>query len=138
MEIAERVASIAAISQSTCWYVRKPLPSPPDRSIVTGMGQDENKRDSGTLTDLTARQEREVMHRWRKQTGMDGPRRTADIETPDDPVAFKLLDAAGDAIGKGEVRQGVGILKLVAKVYRDSQEAALARQALDRLSGHSR
>jgi hypothetical protein len=31
------------------------------------------------------------------------------LERPDDPVAWKLLNAAGDALGRGNLRQGVNI-----------------------------
>ena len=54
-------------------------------------------------------------------------------ERADDAVAYKLLDAAGDAIGRGDVRKGVNILTLVTRDYRHSQEAAFARTVLDRL-----
>ena len=49
------------------------------------------------------------MHRWLKRTEMDGPRRTTDIKTPNDPVAFTLLDATDGAIGQGGLRQGMAI-----------------------------
>jgi hypothetical protein len=38
-------------------------------------------------------------------------------------VAYKLLDAAGDAMGRGDWQKGVNILRLVVKDYRHSQEA---------------
>ena len=72
--------------------------------------------DSGKLTELTAEKQREVMHRLAGAKRHDGPRSKLP-DTPDDPVAYKLLDAAGDAIGKGQLRQGIAILKLVADQF---------------------
>lgn len=59
-------------------------------------------------------------------------------ERPDDPVAYKLLDAAGDAFGQGRWQQGVNILRLVVRDYRHSQEAACARQVIDRLASEGK
>jgi hypothetical protein len=39
--------------------------------------------------------------------GMDGPRGGIP-EKPDDPVAHLLLEAAGKAIGRGQVQRGYG------------------------------
>src|SRR4051812_30806424 len=84
-------------------------------------------------------EERDILKQWRRiEDGMDGPRGGVPA-TPDDPVANLLLEAAGQAIGHGQVQKGVNILKLVVRDYRESQEAALARSALDQLAKeHSR
>lgn len=84
----------------------------------------------------------EVMRLWqRAESGMDGERAGLP-DKPDDPVAYKLLDAAGDAMGRGDWQRGVNILRLVVKDYRQSQEAACARTVIDRLAeqagGHDR
>ncbi len=64
---------------------------------------------------------------------MDGERGQLP-ETPDDPVAYKLLDAAGVALDRGEWREGMQILRLIVKAFRHTQEAACARTVIDRLS----
>jgi hypothetical protein len=53
---------------------------------------------------------------------------------PDDAVAYKLLDAAGDAMERGDWQRGVNILRLVVRDYRQSQEAACAHTVIDRLA----
>jgi hypothetical protein len=91
------------------------------------------------LTRPTAAEEQKVLSLWRiADNGMDGPRSTTVPERPDDPVAYKLLDAAGDAWERGDRQRSVNILKLVVRDYRQSQEAALARAAIDNLSRRSR
>ena len=73
------------------------------------------------------------MEQWRSvESGMAGER-ISHLEKPDDPVAHKLVDAAGEAIAQGRVQAGVHILQLVVKDYPLSQEAALSRQALDQI-----
>lgn len=90
--------------------------------------------DNGTLSTPGEAEGREGLRLWQRHvSGMDGPRGGVP-ERPDDPVAYKLVDAAGDAIGRGNWQQGVNILRLVVKDYRQSQEAALARRVIDRLS----
>lgn len=89
------------------------------------------------LEKISARKQREVLKRWAASDGMDGPRGGVP-ETPDDPVAHLLVEAAGQAIARGQARQGVAILKLVVSEYRESQEAALARAALDHLPQRGR
>ncbi len=101
-----------------------------------------NGRRHGTLAPLEDAEHREVMRRWqRSESSMDGERGGLP-ETPDDAVAHKLLEAAGDAMGRGDWQQGVNILKLIVRDYRQSQEAACARRVIDRLAerfgGHGR
>ncbi len=65
---------------------------------------------------------------------MDGPRGLLP-EQPDNPVAYKLLEAAGEAMERGEWKGGLTILRLVVKEYRESKEAACARgSVIDRLT----
>ncbi len=93
-----------------------------------------NGQKHGTLAQPGEAEQREAMRRWRRaESGMDGERAGLP-ETPDDPVAHKLLDAAGDAMGRGDWQQGVNILRLIVKDYRKSQEAACARRVIDRLA----
>lgn len=91
------------------------------------------------LVDIDAAEQRDVLKLWQATSnGMDGPRGSVP-EKPDDPVANLLVEAAGVAIGRGQVQRGVNILQLVVRDYRESQEAALARAALDQLAkGRSR
>ena len=100
-----------------------------------------DSRNYGTLTQPTADEQREVMRQWRRvESGMDGERGQLP-ERPDDPVAFRLLEAAGEAINRGDWQKGTNILRLVVKDYRSSQEAAFARSVIDRLAeeaAHSR
>jgi hypothetical protein len=100
------------------------------------------RRNHGTLIPLDAAEHREVMRRWQwVDSGTDGERGGLPA-TPDDLVAHKLLDAAGDAMGRGDWQKGVNILRLIVKDYRQSQEAACARRVIDRLAekagGHGR
>jgi hypothetical protein len=91
-------------------------------------------RDNGRLMPVDPAAKREVLELWKlADDGMNGPRGGVP-EKPDDPVANLLLEAAGQAIQRGQVQRGVTILKLVVKDYRQSQEAALARAALDQLA----
>ena len=93
-----------------------------------------NGQPKQALQPLAAAEEREVMRRWhRQESGMDGERGLLP-ERPDDAVAYKLLDAAGIAMQRGDWKQGVTILKLVVKEFRHSQEAACARTVIDRLT----
>jgi hypothetical protein len=99
-------------------------------------------RKPDTLARPGEAEQREVMRHWqRAESNMDGERGGLP-ETPDDPVAHKLLDAAGDAMGRGDWQQGVNILRLVVKDYRQSREAACACRVIDRLAekagGHGR
>ncbi len=95
---------------------------------------DQPKSKGVRLTPITAARQREVTQLWqRSENGMDGVR-SGLPEQPDDLVAYKLLDAAGDAITRGDWQQATNILRLVVKDYRQSQEAACARTVIDRLS----
>lgn len=86
------------------------------------------------LVGVAAAEQRDVLKLWQATSnGMDGPRGGVP-EKPDDPVANLLVEAAGVAIGRGQVQHGVTILQLVVRDYRRSQEAALARAALDQLA----
>jgi hypothetical protein len=108
-----------------------------DRPIVRRM-DDPAKTTEATLTQPTAEEQREVMRQWqRADDGMDGPRGLLP-EEPDNPVAYKLLDAAGEAMERGEWQHGITILRLVVRDYRHSQEAACARQVIDRLTSRDR
>jgi hypothetical protein len=90
---------------------------------------------SGRLIRPTAAEQRHVMDLWRlADSGMEGPRSSVVPDPPDDPVAYKLLEAADAAMERGDWRRGVNILKLVVRDYRQSREAALARQAIDELA----
>ena len=78
-------------------------------------------------------EKREVMQHWRMaESGMAGPRITK-LDEPDDLVAHRLLEAADQAMSRGDWQRGVNILRLVVRDYRQSQEAALARTVIDRL-----
>ena len=90
-------------------------------------------RDSGRLLPLGDTEHREVMRRWQGEVSGMGGARGQLPETPDDPVAHKLLDAAGEAMNRGDWRQGVEILQLVVKAFQHTQEAACARTVIDRL-----
>ena len=82
--------------------------------------------------------EREVLRSWQMMDdGLNGPRGLLP-DRSDDQVAHKLLDAAGDAMNRGDWQRGVNILKLVVRDYRHSQEAACARSAIDRLAERGR
>lgn len=95
------------------------------------------KKTEATLTQPDAAEQREVMRRWRAiDSGMDGPRGLLP-EQPDNPIAYKLLDAAAEAMERGEWQHGINILRLVVRDYRQSQEAACARQVIDRLQEHA-
>lgn len=73
------------------------------------------------------------MEQWRSvESGLTGDR-IPQLDKPDDPVAYKLVDAAGEAIAQGRLQAGINILRLVVKDYPLSQEAALSRQALDQI-----
>lgn len=97
---------------------------------------DEEPKEA-TLTQPDAAEQRDVMRRWRQmETGMDGPRGLLP-DKPDNLVAYKLLDAAGEAMERGDWQKGINILRLVVKDYRQSQEAACARQVIDRLKEHA-
>lgn len=86
-----------------------------------------------TLTHPDAAEQRGVMRMWqRAESGMDGERGQLP-EQLNDPVAYKLLEAAGDAMERGDWQRGVNILRLVVRDYRQSQEAACARTVIDRL-----
>jgi hypothetical protein len=87
---------------------------------------------NGKLLPLTAAESREVMQRFDAADAMTGPRGLLP-EQPDDAVAHTLLSAAGMAIERGDRQKGIAILKLVARDYRRSAEAACARSALDNL-----
>jgi hypothetical protein len=68
---------------------------------------DERKKTEARLTLPGDAEQREVMQLWqRAESGMDGKRGTLP-ETPDDPVAYKLLDAAGDAMTGNRRKQPV-------------------------------
>lgn len=86
-----------------------------------------------TLTEATADEQRQALGQWRRiESGIDG-RRISELAATDDPVAHKLLDAAGDAIAGARIVEGLNILRLIVRDYRQSQEAALARQAIDQI-----
>ncbi|WP_076351868.1 hypothetical protein [Paludisphaera borealis] len=90
-------------------------------------------RPGGRLETLGQAEEREVLKAWKSAgDGMDGPRSGVPA-TPDDQVAHQLVEAAGQAIERGQKQKGINILKLVVRDYRESKEAALARAALDQL-----
>lgn len=96
-----------------------------------------HRRRSGTLIPLDAAEEQEILRRWRRmECGMDGERGGLP-EQPDDPIAHRLLDIAGEAMSRGEWQKGVNILRLVVKDYRHYQEAACARRVIDRLAERS-
>lgn len=98
---------------------------------------DQSKQAEARLTTPGDAEQREVMQLWqRAESGMDGKRGVLP-ETPDDPVAYKLLDAAGNAMNRGDWQKGVNILRLVVKDYRQSEEAACARTVIDRLAGRA-
>lgn len=95
---------------------------------------EEAKPKEARLIRPDATTHREVMRTWRQiDSGMDGPRGLLP-EQPDNPVAYKLLEAAGEAMGRGEWKGGLTILRLVVKEYRESKEAACARSVIDRLT----
>jgi hypothetical protein len=97
-----------------------------------------DNESNGRLIQPTADEQREAMRQWRRlESGMDGKRGELP-EKPDDAVAYKLLDAAGDAMERGHWQQGINILRLVVKDYRQSQEAACARRVIDRLADRHR
>jgi hypothetical protein len=74
------------------------------------------------------------MRHWRMiESGVAGPRITK-LEKPDDPVAHHLIEAADQAMSRGDWQRGVNILRLVVRDYCQSQEAALARTVIDRLA----
>jgi hypothetical protein len=86
------------------------------------------------LSRSTDAEQREALRLWRlTDDGMDGPRSSVVAERPDDPVAYKLLEAADAAMSRGDWQRGLNILRLVVRDYRRSQEAALARSAIDHL-----
>jgi hypothetical protein len=98
------------------------------------MPQPPDSRNNGTLIQPHDDEQREVMTHWRRvESGMDGERGQLP-ETPDDAVAYKLLEAADDAMSRGDWQKGVNILRLIVKDYRQSQEAACARSVIDRLA----
>ena len=115
---------------------QKAFDASPYLPIVRPMNEEPKIREA-TLTIPDPAEGREVMRQWEAtESGMDGPRGLLP-DQPDNPVAYKLLDAAGEAMERGEWQHGVNILRLVVKDYRQSQEAACARQVIDRLKEHT-
>jgi hypothetical protein len=102
---------------------------------MSSMGEPSPKaRHVDRLIAVDATEQRDLLKPWQANSnGMDGPCGGVP-EKPDDQVANLLLEAAGTAIGRGQVQRGVNILQLVVRDYRESQEAALARAALDQLA----
>ena len=91
-------------------------------------------RNNGTLTQPTADEQREVIRQWRRvECSLDGERGGLP-DQPDDPVAYKLLEAADEVMQRGDWQKGVNVLRLVVKDYRHSQEAAFARSVIDRMA----
>lgn len=104
--------------------------------IVRPMDEEPKIREA-TLARPDAAEHREVMKQWEAtDSGMNGPRGLLP-DQPDNPIAYKLLDAAGEAMERGEWQLGINILRLVVRDYRQSQEAACARQVIDRLREHT-
>ena len=90
-------------------------------------------QSNGTLRTLERAERLQEVEGWQAIISqMEGPRGGMP-ERPDDPVAWKPLDAAGDAIGRRDWQRGVNILRLVIRDYRHSQEAAFARTVLERI-----
>lgn len=89
----------------------------------------ETRRDDGRLIEPSPEEQREAVSQWQQMTG----KRIVTLDRPDDPIAYKLLDAAGEAIARRQVQAGIDILQVVVKDFGESQEAALARQALDQI-----
>lgn len=82
-------------------------------------------RPADRLESLSRAEERQVLKAWNASVeGMDGPRGGVPV-VPDDPVAHLLVEAAGQAIERGQTQNGIHILKLVVSDYGQSQEAAL-------------
>lgn len=88
----------------------------------------EDRRD-GRLIEPPPAEQRDAVRQWRQLAG----ERITRLDQPDDAIAFKLIDAAGEAIARRQVQAGVEILETVVKHFGESQEAALARQALDQI-----
>jgi hypothetical protein len=86
----------------------------------------------------SAAEQRQALKLWQDaDNGMNGPRGPLP-EQPDDMVANLLLSAAGHAHNRGDTQKTANILKLVARDYRHSAEAAYARTALDALTQKNR
>lgn len=89
---------------------------------------------NGTLDEPPAERQREVLNQWRRIATYTGGERITELGDPDDPVAHRSLDAAGDALGLGRLQEGLDkILRLVVRDYRHSREAAFARQVIGQI-----
>jgi hypothetical protein len=86
------------------------------RPIVPTMDEQPTPAN-GMLKPLTRAEHREVIGQWRRIASSTDGERITHLDTPDDPVAYRLLDAAGEAIARGQVQNGVNILMLVARDY---------------------
>ena len=102
------------------------------------MAQPDHSDGDGRLTRPKPALEREALRYWRMiDSGMAGPRGPLPGQ-PDDLVAYRLLDAAGMALERGDGQRGVNILRLLIRDYRQSREAAVARAAIDQLAARQR
>lgn len=88
---------------------------------------------NGTAIEAVAAENRRALRLWTQTVAGTEGRRGGMPERPDDAVAYRLLEAAGQAFGRGERQKSVHIIELVARDYPQSKEAAFARTVLDRL-----